>query len=111
MHQRIINGDNVMNTLVYRYQFEPHISINEVRDTLRLAASATQSVYGRRRLLLDADFDLSEADRACWIDATDEVGRHLHQVFRGFVVSEFPPHSFTVSKVSQPRIPDIPLAV
>jgi len=100
-----------MNTMVYQYQFEPHISIGEVRDTLRLAANATQSVFGRRRFLLEADFDLSEADLACWIDATNEVGRHLHQVFRGFVISEFTPHSFTVSKVSQPRIPDIPLAV
>ena len=100
-----------MNALIYQYQFESHISMGEVRDTLRLAASATQSVYGRRRFLLEADFDLSEAERACWIDATNEVGRHLHQIFRGYVVSEFPPHSFTVSKVSQPRIPDIPLAV
>ena len=91
-----------------------HTSLRSRRTTdddliEHLRASATQSVYGRRRLLLDADFDLSEADLACWIDATKEVGRHLHQVFRGYVVSEFSPHSFTVSKVSQPRIPDITL--
>lgn len=100
-----------MHSQVYRYQFHAHVSISDIRDTLRLAATATQSVFGRQRVLLEADFDLVEADRACWIDASNEVGRHFHQVFRGFVNREFSPHSFTVSKVSQPRIPDITIAV
>lgn len=89
-----------MHRQVYRYSFIPNVSMSEVRDTLRLAALATQSVFGRRRVLLEADFDLLEDEHACWMDASGEVGRHLHQVFRGYVSREFGPHSFTASKVA-----------
>lgn len=100
-----------MNRPIYRYSFTTNISMTEVRDTLRLAALATQSVFGRQRVLIDADFDLSEADHACWIDASNDVGRHLHQVFRGYVSREFPPHSFTASRVSEAEVPSVALAL
>lgn len=90
-----------MNRPIYRYSFTPQVSMAEVRDTLRLAALATQSVFGRQRVLLEADFDLSDDERVCWIDASNEVGRHLHQVFRGYVSREFDAGSFTVSKGTQ----------
>ncbi len=84
---------------VYRYSFPSSVPMSEVRDTLRLAALATESVFGRRRVLLEADFDLSDDERACWFDTSTEVGRHLHQVFRGYACREFGPGSFRVSKV------------
>jgi hypothetical protein len=76
-----------------------------VRDTLRLSMLATQSVFGHRRVLLESDFDMSSDDRSLWINASTEVGQHLHQVFLGYINSEFGPEAFRLARREQAREP------
>jgi hypothetical protein len=92
---------------VHRFEFDPQVPMCEVRDTLSLAILATRSVFGRRLFTLRADYALSECYRNCWIDVSTDVGRHLHQVFHGFVASEFGPHSFKVSRCSDAADPEL----
>lgn len=73
-----------------QYAFSSDVLDQDIRDTLDLALLATESVYGRRRALSEAYFDLDD-DGVCWIDTTNEVGEHLSKVFGGFVRREFGP--------------------
>ncbi len=77
-----------MSQCVDHYCFAKEIPADEIRDTLRLATLATESVYGRQRTLAEANFDLND-DHVCWIDASNEVGEHLSRVFAGFARREF----------------------
>lgn len=86
-----------MRRTIYQYTFDPQINPSDIRDTFRLAYLATQSVYGHRRTLLEADFDLNEAQQEAWIDARNDVGQHLHRVFLGYLNREFGTGSTTVA--------------
>jgi hypothetical protein len=77
-----------MHDRIDQYAFSDDVSEQDIRDTLNLAALATESVFGQRRSLAEANFDLDD-DRVCWIDASNEVGDHLSKVFGGFVRREF----------------------
>lgn len=94
-----------MQRLIFDYQFDPSVDMTSVRDTLRLALLATQSVFGHRRVLLEADFDLSSDCHTLWVNASTEVGRHVHQVFLGYVTSEFGPEAFRLARRDQAREP------
>jgi len=85
-----------MRRTIYHYSYGPQVNLSDVRDTFRLAYLATQSVYGHRRALLEANFDLDDADRSGWIDARNDVGQHLHRVFMGYLRREFGDDHFTV---------------
>ena len=94
-----------MQHLIFDYLFENSVDMPSVRDTLRLSMLATQSVFGHRRVLLEADFDMSSDDRGLWIEASTEVGQHLHQVFHGYAVSEFGQDAVRMTRRVQNREP------
>ena len=94
-----------MQHFIFDYQFSTAVDMACVRDTLRLSMLATQSVFGHRRVLLEADFDLSADEQSLWIDASTEVGQHLHQVFHGYALSEFGHDAVRLSRRVQDREP------
>lgn len=71
------------------FEFADSIDLDDARDTLRVAAFATEGVYGRVRVLLEADYEFIEDERRCWIASNSEVSRHLAQVFNAFITREF----------------------
>lgn len=77
-----------MSQHVDQYAFDPTVTEPQVRETLSLAVLATESYFGRLRVLGEARFDHDD-DGVVWIDATNEVGEHLSKVFGGFVRREF----------------------
>lgn len=77
-----------MSQAIDQYVFDADINSSQIREVLSLAVLATQSVFGRRRTVTDAAYDL-DVDGVCWIDVSNEVGEHLSKVFGGFVRQEF----------------------
>lgn len=71
------------------FEFADMIDLDDARDTLRVSAFATEGVYGRVRVLLEADYEFCDDERRCWIGCNSEVSRHLARVFEAFIVREF----------------------
>lgn len=93
-----------MDCEVYRYKISEDIIFRDVEESFLLAVMATESVYGRSLVRLDASFLLEREKRACVIDASTEVGRHIARIFTGFLTQEFGEEAFKVTRLE--RKPD-----
>lgn len=85
-----------MNNQTYSYKFGPKTSMSDVEETLLLAVIAAEGLHGRSKINLDASFMLIEEDRACVIDADNQVGQDIARIFTGLLACEFGEDSFTV---------------
>lgn len=85
----------------YSYTFPDEISIEDVRNSLFVAACAAEGVHGRSQLRLDATFRLDEEVRRCTVDATTPVGQTLARVFTELLAREFGEDAFTVERITQ----------
>jgi hypothetical protein len=90
-----------MSKDIYRYEFKPDTSIEDIEASLLLAILASQSLHGETQVCLDAAHFLDTAKRACIIDAGTEVGRDINRLFAGFIMREFGEDSFKVSRVDK----------
>ena len=90
-----------MTRELYRYTFDPSLSLRDVEASLFLAALAAESLHGRSQVRLDASFILSRKKRSCVVDATTEVGRSITRIFTGFLAREFGEEFFTVKRVNE----------
>ncbi len=89
-----------MNHPFYLYTFHRGVPLEEVEHSLLLATLATEAVYGRSRVRLDASFILDEEERACLVDGSTRVGNHIAQVFTEFLTREFGEDAFAVERVA-----------
>lgn len=83
----------------YRYEFEGKIPRRDVEESLLLAVLAAESLHGRERVVLDAEFRLDPKARSCVVDASTEVGMAIARLFTGFLSREFGEDVFTVKRV------------
>ncbi len=83
---------------VYSYQFKENVPIREVEDSLMLAVLATESVFGRSQVHLDARFHLDKENHSCIVDAGNEVGRNIARIFTGFLTKEFGEEAFQIQR-------------
>jgi len=97
-----------MASEAYLYRFLDDVPLEEVEAQLLLATAAVESLHGESRTRLDAAHCLDTLKRACMIDASTEVGRHLNQVFAGFLLREFGGNAFEVERVDRSMRPDPP---
>lgn len=88
-----------MTKELYRYEFEPHVPLEEVEASLLLAHIATESLHGEAQVQLDASHYLDTDQRACVVDASTSVGRDVNRLFIGFLRREFGQDAFTVERV------------
>jgi hypothetical protein len=92
-----------MNQEVYQYHLDTVIPIGAVKESLYLAVMATESVYGRSHVRLDAIFSMDNKKRLCSVDASTDVGRHIAKIFTGFLTSEFGEDKFSVKRIKLPN--------
>ncbi len=78
----------------YCYRFASELALNEVEDSLLLAAMATEGLHGRSRVRLEARFVLDRNRRECSIEAGTEVGRDLARIFTGLLTQQFGEQAF-----------------
>ena len=83
---------------VYHYRFAEGLPLQEVEDSLMLAAMAAEGLHGRTRLRLEARFELLPRDRSCRIEASTAVGHDLARIFTGLLSQQFGEEGFSVEK-------------
>lgn len=70
---------------VYRFTFEPEVSMDEVEQALALSAIAVESIYGESAMMIDGKFAVNKRSRTCLIDAETQLGCDLAKVLAGFM--------------------------
>lgn len=83
---------------IYRYVFDSTVHMTEIRDSLRLAILAVESMHGRFRVLRDLAVECDFTRREVIVDGSTEVGRNLSDIFAGYVSREFGDDAFTVAR-------------
>jgi hypothetical protein len=87
---------------VYKYTFDPDVSLEDVEASLLLAIVSVESLHGEAQVGLDIQHLLDVEHRTCVIDATTQVGQHLNRVFMGFLNREFSKKHFQVLRMNSP---------
>lgn len=90
-----------MDALVYKYQFKPHISFDDLRALLDLSMFGVTSIYGETQVRLDARYSFDEAARSFVIDASSPVGSALNFLFIGYARGQFTDEAFTVRRAER----------
>ena len=91
---------------VYLANFDPDLPLDDVEDSLMLAAIATEGIHGRSRVRLEVRFQLDRERRDCRIEAGTEAGRNLARIFTGMVSQQFGERTFKLSVERGESIPD-----
>jgi hypothetical protein len=92
-----------MQPKVYRYVLDESVPMNEAEATLQLAILAAESLFGESTVRLNAAYTIDEQRRVCVVDAGNEVGRSICQIFTGYLAREFGADTFTVRAVPDQR--------
>src|SRR5688500_15590199 len=79
------------------FHFRPHLSMYDVRGTLRLAQVAAESLHGIERVELEARCRVDRIRHHICIDTSTDAGRELALIFLGFVRKEFGPDCVSVT--------------
>jgi hypothetical protein len=90
-------------TNTYLYSFRHHVPMDEVEDSLLLAALATESLFGRALMRMEARFRLDTKQRVCTIDGSTPIGRALACIFTGFLSREFGDRGFRLNRLPAVR--------
>ena len=85
-------------TQTYLYSFRQSVPMDEVEDSLLLAALATESLFGRPLMRMEARFRLELKQRVCTIDGSTPIGRALACIFTGFLGREFGDRGFRLDR-------------
>jgi len=96
-----------MTPEIFRFRFEPHLPMREVRDSLELAILAAEGVHGPAQVRLDFGYYADDEKRSLVVDARAEAGRTVAQVFIEFLTQQFGEHTFRVERVGQQREADL----
>lgn len=69
-----------MSKEVYRYTFDPSVSMDDVEESLVLAVVSVESLHGESQAQLDVRHVLDSVRRACVIDAGTPGGTRPESV-------------------------------
>ncbi len=78
-----------MQPAIYRFEFDEPVSMTDIETTLHLAILGAESLFGESSVRLDGAYSIDERRRICVVDARNEVGRCICQIFTGYVAREF----------------------
>ena len=92
-----------MQSAIYRFEFDKPVSMTDVETTLHLAVLGAEGLFGESSVRMDGAYSIDEQRRVCIVDARNEVGRCICQIFTGYLRKEFGSDAFTVRRVSADR--------
>jgi hypothetical protein len=95
-----------MGKQVYRFSFNPEVSMQDVESFLLLAVLAAEGLHGKARVRLDAAYGVDEAKRSCVVDASTQVGQDVAAIFAGFAQCVFGPGAVRVDRAAASPPPD-----
>jgi len=90
-----------MNRLVYNYSFSKHIPVDDLEDSLMIAALAAEALHGRAAMKQDAYFCLDKKARTCVVDAETPVGCDIAKILSTFVTKGYGESSFKIERVEE----------
>jgi hypothetical protein len=90
-----------MDRLVYRYNFAKHIPVDDIEDSLMIAALAAEALHGRAAMKQDASFCLNKKTRICTIDAETPVGCDIARILTTFITKGYGERAFTVERTEE----------
>jgi len=98
-----------MQSAIYRFEFDEPTSMPDVEVTLQLAILGAEALFGESSVRMDGAYSIDEARRVCVVDARNEVGRSICQLFTGYLSKELGPDAFrvrTVREMNRARAPE-----
>lgn len=90
-----------MNRLIYNYSFSKHIPLDDLEDSLMIAALAAEALHGRAAMKLDAYFCLDKKARTCVVDAETQIGCDIAKILSTFVTKGYGESSFKVERAEE----------
>lgn len=91
-----------MQPAIYRFEFDEPVSMTDVETTLHLAILGAEGLFGESSVRMDGAYSIDERRRVCIVEARNEVGRSISQLFTGYLLKELGPDAFHVRRV-EPR--------
>src|SRR5436190_22749423 len=91
-----------MDRLHFHYSFGPAVEWADVQSSLLLALWATEAVHGRAGTHLEAIYVVDDTTRTCKIETSTSVGTDFNRIFAGFLLREFGPEGFQVTRLVNP---------
>ena len=70
---------------IYRYTFDPEVSLEEVQASLLLALFAVESLHGKAQVRLDAGHAFDAEQRRFVVDAQNSSGSRSQSCVRRFL--------------------------
>jgi hypothetical protein len=89
-----------MQPAIYRFEFDESVVMADVETTLHLAILGAEGLFGESSVRMDGAYSIDEQRRACVVDARNEVGRCICQIFTGYLGREIGGDAFSVRAVS-----------
>ncbi len=90
-----------MTHATYKFRFDESVTAKDMEDTLVLALSAVEGLYGRSRVKMESRFSLDESNRTCKIDTPTVVGENLALIFTVFAIKEFGAWSLKIERIAR----------
>lgn len=88
-------------TEIYKYSFDPGVSLQDVEESLVLSIVSVESLHGAALARLEVSHFLDRERRQCVIDGSSGAGRDLNKLFVGLLLKEFGATAFEVRRVEK----------
>ena len=85
-----------MNRLVYKFNFSKDIPVDDIEDSLMVAALAAEALHGRAAMKIDLMFQFNKKSRICVVDAETQVGCDIARILTTFITKGYGESSFDV---------------
>ena len=86
---------------VCRFTFKGGTTRDAVESQLTLAIVVAECMFGHARVRPDAAYLMSEDGKQLAIDASNEVGEYIAQLFTGLLIREVGENRFTVERIKR----------
>ena len=86
---------------VYKFNFDKRVPVNDIEDSLMLAALAAESLHGRAAMKIEASFCLNKRHRTCIIDAETPIGGDIARILTAFITKGYGEASFDVERTEE----------
>ncbi len=101
MNRGISRKEDTMQSAIYRFEFTETVVMSDVESTLQLAILGAEGLFGESRVRMDGAYSIDEQRRIIVIDARNEVGRSICQLFTGFLTREIGADAFRLRSIQE----------
>ena len=86
---------------VIRFEFPEEIDREATEGRLSLAIVATECMFGRARVRLNAAYLMSDDGRKVAVDVSTDVGENIAQLFTGLLIRDMGEEAFSVERAER----------